>query len=384
MSELMDLSGGKKSCRWQLMTTVSVAVLLGAACGSISANAADQEANRPTVWLELGAQLDHIDGQGDSFPVGFLARNPDSVVLQPTTPLQAQRPVPLAFAGEGKISIQPDGSNWVFSAVVNYGRSNNFRHVDHQTNGTHPLVFYNGLPSGNIRGTDDFSDTQVNHQESHTILDFSAGKDVGLGLFGNNSSSVLSLGVRFAQFSSKATFDVRARPDLQTKYITNPTGNRRVPLLYFHTYHDQGVASRSFRGIGPSLSLSGSTSLVGSPQGGQVGVDWGANAALLFGKQKTHVQHQESGHYFSKLVQLGRPYLVTYEHSGGHVNARSVTVPNVGGFAAATYRIEDFKVSLGYRADFFFGAVDVGIDTRKSETLGFYGPFASISVGLGG
>jgi hypothetical protein len=39
---------------------------------------------------------------------------------------------------------------------------------------------------------------------------------------------------------------------------------------------------------------------------------------------------------------------------------------------------------LGYRADFFFGAVDGGLGTSEKETRGFYGPFAKISVGLGG
>jgi hypothetical protein len=39
---------------------------------------------------------------------------------------------------------------------------------------------------------------------------------------------------------------------------------------------------------------------------------------------------------------------------------------------------------LLYRADFFFGAMDGGIDTAKKENVGFYGPFATISIGLGG
>ena len=64
--------------------------------------------------------------------------------------------------------------------------------------------------------------------------------------------------------------------------------------------------------------------------------------------------------------------------------SRFVTVPNLGGFAGASFRFSGAKVSLGYRADFFFGAMDGGIDTRKSEDIGFYGPFATISVGLGG
>jgi len=42
------------------------------------------------------------------------------------------------------------------------------------------------------------------------------------------------------------------------------------------------------------------------------------------------------------------------------------------------------KVSLGYRADFFFGAADTGIDARKTSDLSFHGPFAKLSIGLGG
>ena len=59
-----------------------------------------------------------------------------------------------------------------------------------------------------------------------------------------------------------------------------------------------------------------------------------------------------------------------------------VTVPNVGAFAGLTYQIQNFKISGGYRADFFFGAMDGGIDTRKTEDQKFYGPFATISIGL--
>ncbi len=43
----------------------------------------------------------------------------------------------------------------------------------------------------------------------------------------------------------------------------------------------------------------------------------------------------------------------------------------------------DAKISLGYKADFFFGAIDGGIDARKNENRAFFGPYASISIGLG-
>ncbi|HUJ04303.1 MAG TPA: hypothetical protein VLW75_11735, partial [Rhizomicrobium sp.] len=69
--------------------------------------------------------------------------------------------------------------------------------------------------------------------------------------------------------------------------------------------------------------------------------------------------------------------------SGGTSRSKDVTVPNLGGFAAVSWRYADAKISVGYKADFFFNAIDGGIDTRKEENRAFYGPFASISVGIG-
>ncbi len=57
-------------------------------------------------------------------------------------------------------------------------------------------------------------------------------------------------------------------------------------------------------------------------------------------------------------------------------------MPNVGGFAGLSYNFPNAKVSIGYRGDFFFGAIDGGLDTTQKETRGFYGPFATISVGF--
>ena len=331
--------------------------------------------------------MEGVTGQGRSFAPGFLAENPTSPVLQPVTPLQAQTP-PTSFGEEGAISLQPSGSDWLFSAALRYARSNNSKHVDHQTNETHPHSVKYGVPQGTvILTTAAFADTHVQNQESHLVLDFSAGKDVGLGMFGKDGSSVLSLGVRFAQFASKTTFDVRARPDLHIVKSSHPAAHLTKYYVNFHSYHATGVASRSFQGIGPSLSWTGSAPFIGSPQDGEVSFDWGANASILFGNQKSHVQHHETGIFYPTNKGAGAaipPGTQLYSRSGGHDNARSVTVPNVGGFAGASFRVGNVKMSAGYRADFFFGAVDGGIDLRKSENLGFYGPFATISIGLGG
>jgi iron complex outermembrane recepter protein len=365
--------------RWKLLSTVSAAALIASAC---MAQASGNDADRPLIWIELGGQAENIAGQGEVFAPAFLAAYPNSSVLwNGVTPLQAQKPPKFSFGEEGKISFQPKDSDWVFAAAVRVGRSSNFRHVDHQTSGTY-AKYLNGVP-GNLYTAADFADTQVHHRESHAILDFSVGKDVGLGIFGHDGSSILSVGVRFAQFTSKSTFDIRARPDLSVtyKYFSYYYNSFKIPHPKFHTYHATGQALRSFRGVGPSLSWNGSAPFAGNPQDGEVTFDWGANAALLFGKQRARVQHQESAHFKSGI---GVNYASVYQHPPrGHINARSVSVPDIGVFAGLSYRYDDARISLGYRADFFFGAVDGGIDTHKSTTLGFNGPYASISVGIG-
>lgn len=58
-------------------------------------------------------------------------------------------------------------------------------------------------------------------------------------------------------------------------------------------------------------------------------------------------------------------------------------VPNIGGFAGVSFLYDRARVSFGYRADVFFGAVDEGLDTRKTYNRDFYGPFATVSIGLG-
>jgi len=96
------------------------------------------------------------------------------------------------------------------------------------------------------------------------------------------------------------------------------------------------------------------------------------NAALLFGRQKAKMSHHSTTAFYNERPPVTR------------TRSRRVTVPNVGGFAGLSYRFPNAKLSAGYRADFFFGAKDGGLETRKSVDVGFYGPFATISIGLGG
>src|SRR6185437_8133848 len=229
------------------------------------------------------------------------------------------------------------------------------------------------------------------NSEDHAVLDFQVGKDVGLGLFGrHDGSSVFGLGVRFAQFHSKSTIALKSDPDwhFSYKYFPSLVGTKFLSskFAWGQVYHSNLAslqASRSFRGVGPSLSWNASAPFAGNLQNGEVSLDWSVNAALLFGRQRTKVHHQTTGRYHDGKYAQGLS--ITYQPTPvNKTRSRSVTVPNVGGSVGLSWQLQDFKMSFGYRADFFFNAVDDGIDARKSANRAFYGPYASVSIGLGG
>ncbi|HUJ02083.1 MAG TPA: hypothetical protein VLW75_00480, partial [Rhizomicrobium sp.] len=224
---------------------------------------------------------------------------------------------------------------------------------------------------------------------------FEVGKDVGLGMFGRGGTSTVQAGVRFAQFVSHSSSIVHARPDAIFFYYCN-TYNAQYfytqfpshppfcfPESGFHTFARTFRARRDFRGIGPTITWNASVPIAGDPDDEVLTIDWGVNAALLFGRQRASGRHQTSGH----LNNGGYPSLLgtsdPYTHTKTFDRSRRITVPNVGAMLGMSLEFPNAKLSIGYRGDFFFGAMDTGVDTRKTGTTGFYGPFATISIGIG-
>jgi len=402
MSELIQKHDNRATIRWKLLTSASAFALMSTVSTADLAHADDTD--RPQLWIELGGQLSQLDDSQVILAPAFLADRPS--IFAASQPLE--KPSRFSIDEFADLSFQPDNSDWVFSASIRYGRSKKERHL-HQQTYPKPLVEYyydfnNTLATFVItRPVDKFADTNVSISEKHSILDFQAGKDVGLGMFGSmNGSSVVSVGVRFAQFASRSNIALKSDPDVHPKYYYIASGAFKTPvhgiagrILIGGTYHANTAvltAARSFRGIGPSLSWSASAPFAGNTKDGELTADWGVNAALLFGRQRVKVHHQTTVRYHT-----GGYVLPSIESNGGHfatavtklpatpdhTRTRNVTVPNIGGFAGISFKYADAKVSLGYRADFFFNAMDGGIDTRKNEDRAFYGPYASISVGLG-
>lgn len=384
MSELTQSKNQTSDLRWHLLTTASALALLTSIMGQ-SAHAA-QDADRPTVWVELGGQLERIDTSQGVFAPGFVLAH-EAAPYNLVSPLTAQRLPRYGFGGEGKITFAPTGTGWTLSAAIRYGRSNGKKALHQQTttNLIQKTTKYDdpiwGHHAFQTRKVTRFNRADATIKQSHAVLDFMAGKDIGLGLVGRNGKSSFGFGVRIAQFQSKSNAGFKSFPDphYSTQAILNDPG------AHHHSYVATFEAARNFRGIGPAIAWNGTAPIAGQPDSTVLGFDWGANAAVLFGRTKAHGTYSSSSRYFhGSPFALPPPPTNHTTVPGAFARSKSVVVPNVGGFAGLTLQRSNAKVSFGYRADFFFGAIDGGIERQSKENIVFHGPYAKISVGLGG
>lgn len=382
MSELINKNDNRTTIRWKLLTGAS-ALALAAYVSSASA----EDAGRPQFWIELGGQFSRLDDSQEIFAPVFPNSPPRPSIFSPSQ--KFEKPPLYGFEEFGSLSFQPDDSNWIFSASIRYGRSGRNRQVQQETNPEH-LKYFPSIPGFGVPVAQRFAQTNARTSEKYDVLDFEAGRDVGLGTFGNkDASSVISAGVRFAHFQGKTNISLKSDPDWHFNYFYLPTLG--FSISYGQAFHDNLAslkAQRSFHGIGPALSWKASEPLAGNLQDGALTLDWSVNAAVLFGRQKTRTQHQSTGRYFSHngliiFVNTIVPHTTAQYPAVPHTRSHNVTVSNVGGSVGLSWKLQNFKMSLGYKADFFFNAMDGGIDTRKSENRGFFGPYASISIGLG-
>jgi len=367
-----------------LLSTASSVALLGYVCTTSNIALASGNDDRPLIWIELGGQAERAPNPFEVFSPPFFDKvsSSDLKVLA-----HGQELPPYSTGFEGKLSFQPRETDWIFSAAIRYGRSGATRHLHHQTAGFPSFqVTLFGQDHTAIPFRTVYSDNHSRVRESHAIVDFQVEKDVGLGLFGERGSSAVGAGVRIAQFGVTSSATFYAQPTVALGPTVNKPGKYTFPEYTKHAQYSGSVhSSRHVHGLGPSLSWDASVPIAGNDSDMAIHLDWGLNAAVLFARQKARVEHQTHGYYYYvKGVFVRQKTIHQYTNAPHYrTSSRSVTIPNAGGFAGLSLRFPNAKVSVGYRADFFFGALDGGIDVRKSERVGFYGPFASISVGLG-
>jgi iron complex outermembrane receptor protein len=352
----------------------------------------DTDNGKPPLWLELGGEYSMLADDEQVFTPPFFS----AIAKAPMTPPVAFQNAPQgSFDYQADLTYQPDDSDWVVSASVRYGRVSRYNHAHDQFQTSAPVrEKLPSTPGGYVRYFNPqaharYFDAFNSSNESHAIYDFAAGKDVGLGMLGLGGSSVVSGGVRVAQFSQSSRFSIHADPVAELIY--------EGPISLGADYAS-AQAKRSFHGLGPSVSWNASTPVPDNSSG--ISLDWGANGAILFGRQTAQTQHQTQGtatcihiNGFAGHCGIGilthvgtfeNRYHSQYQRSANSSRRRMVAVPNIGGFAGLSWRYSNAKVSFGYRVDEFFGAMDGGVDTRRSENVGFFGPFANISIGFGG
>jgi len=343
-------------------------------------------ADRPTVWIEGGWHFENVTGDAHIFvpPMDAEAR---ATGLPSLTAIENK--LGHTYGAEGSVSFQPKGSDWIFTASARYGRSQTTRRVLATKTIVGPqmkqtIVHASGSYVANVTPTfTAYADHFAKSSEAHAIADFQVGRDIGIGLLGRGTDTVISFGARYAQMNARSKVHSYANPKAGFEQLAVTFGSFHKYAIKKPNYRSAAFMERTdnLHALGPSLSMKNTTGLLGTVEEGQLALDWGMNAALLFGRQKAKTSHHSSVSYFQSIDAL--PTVHTYTPVN-RTRSRMVTIPNVGGFAGLSYRFTNAKISAGYRADFFFGAKDSGLETRSTADVGFHGPFATISIGLGG
>lgn len=374
MNELRDTVNAAAKIRHILLATVSAVAL--AASGESAMAAGDSS---PAIWIEGGWHFEDVTGKNDPF-VPPLEASIRAAGLPSLTAIE--NTLGKTYGAEGSILFRPNDSDWLLIASVRYGHANSVRRVLGEKTITGPQMITAVFQSATFQNeptTPTFSayaEDYSRNSESHTIVDFQVGRDVGMGLFGKGTDSIISFGARYARMSAASKAHSYAAPDATFQQV-NFYGKYRV-LTKYHESQAFVERSDSLQAVGPSLSLKNTTGLAGNIENGQIALDWGLNASLLFGRQKAKVSHHSTVTYIQALGNTTVVYTPV-----PHTRSRRVTIPNVGGFMGLSYRFNNAKISAGYRADLFLGAKDNGLDTRSTTNIGFHGPFASLSIGIG-
>lgn len=352
MTEIIQ-NNSRRNLRYRLLLSVSSAAAL-----AMAGEAQARDEDHPTVWIELGGAFDQISQETTQ----WVPPNLTDPISNPS-PEPFGKPPAIGYDYDAALQIQPHGSDWMFGASLRYGRAQRGpKHFHDQTYETKPA-------SGGkyVLTTYAFLNAKEQSRSTHTILDFNVGRDVGLGAF-HDGKSTIHFGVRMAQLTERAEASLTAFSTAPAKYSTGKIVHKADALM-----------ARSYTGFGPAVSWDGATPLGGTLNDG-FSFDWGVNASVLFGRQKAHIAlHTQDARYYG----AGSNAVVSHLTSTPSRD-RTVVVPNLGGFAGLSWRLPNGKISLGYRADFFFGAIDGGLSTSEKDTRGFSGPFASVSIGLGG
>jgi iron complex outermembrane receptor protein len=277
-------------------------------------------------------------------------------------------------------------SDWRVSAAYRVGKTNGGdRKAGYEfvPGGSVPSLLggwlYNTSPPNHWIGT-------VTDQEQYEVIDFMVGKELGLGLLGEDATSVVSAGVRYADFRSASQVEMDGVPDRYSPEEFSATGKYGLPTRHWDAFTYALDSERSFEGVGPFLSWDASLRLFGDDVQGRADLDWSVGGGVLFGKQTVDSQEDRLARYFILDTATGGQFASSTPIDDVVPRHRSekVTVPNVSLSLGVSYAIDRVKVSTGYAYDRFFDVIDGGYEEAQQFDRTIHGPYLKLSLGFGG
>jgi hypothetical protein len=286
---------------------------------------------------------------------------------------------------EIKLTYAPS-ANWRVSAAYRFGKTNGYakeaayQHVDGGL--AHVLDFvscfcyvdtYNAAPQDN-----DFR-AAARDREEFKLIDFEVGRETGIGLLGEASSSRLSAGVRHAALKSWSKVSMDGVPVQYIPPLSYPLAPN-MPQITREAYTTSLESERGFEGTGPSVTWDASVRLLGDEERGHADLDWSVGGAVLFGKQTFDSEETRWGAHVSGLYIDAS----LYDNVVPRHRSDEVTVPNLSLSLGISYAIDRVKVSTGYAYDRFFDAIDAGYEDAQTHDRTIHGPYLKLSLGFGG
>jgi hypothetical protein len=305
----MSFEGGSQhTLRRYLLGTASGAALIG------TAPFAQADTNIDHIYLDVSGQYSLTGGHTDWGFSGHGFGEPQINVKN-------------GFDTRADLALQ--SGNWYLTLSANFGR----------TGGSKASISQDAYYSSKYSFTHFHRDGVAKHNESHTVVDFTLGKDVGLGMMDLEGSSIVSLGVRYMHFVA------RTRSHLNYSTFSTFLGSSFFTSTSFNRQLD-----RQFVGWGPVITWKAK-----APISPEFSFSWGLTAAAVIG---------------------GR----SFEIDGVKLRHNEIISPQVGGYVGLNWQMPDspFDLTIGYRGDGYFDIVDKGFATVHHADRIIHGPFAQI------
>ena len=252
---------------------------------------------------------------------------------------------------------------------------------------THEPVFFRALF--------EILDTRASNSEQHFILDFQAGKDVGLGMFGiKDGSSTVNFGVRIAQFQSKSNIALKSDPDW--RFHTNMI-QLSEPDAYGSQFRKRRTSSQQlgqlyrpakFPRHRPVPVVERIGAVRGQFAGRRIDTRLGHECRASVRPAKNENAPSDDGTVSQELARrsIRKRHQPLYYPTPPHHSTRSrnVTVPNIGGFAGLSFAYPNAKISLGYQRRLLLRCHRWRHRCAQKRKPRLYGPLCQYQYRVGG